>query len=177
VLIEDSKGRIALNPYQAIVIVFLVLAAQFDSFLHPVTIMVAVVLSFTGALLMLQLTGDTLNLFSQIGLVMLIGLETKNAILIIEFAASLREQGRSIIDSAKEASRLRLRPILMTTAMLVAAMIPMTLSNGPGSGTRASMSKVILGGQALSLVLTLLVTPVVYSLFDSIGQWLSRPRA
>jgi HAE1 family hydrophobic/amphiphilic exporter-1 len=110
----------------------------------------------------------------MLGLFMLFGIVKKNGILQVDYSNQIRSRGLELGPAILEANRTRLRPILMTTVMLVAAMVPMALGRGPGAGTRASMAKVILGGQALSLVLTLLVTPVAYSLFDSMGSWIRR---
>src|SRR5205807_2582363 len=116
------------------------------------------------------------DIFAMLGLFMLFGIVKKNGILQVDYTNQLRGQGLPRDTAILEANRARLRPILMTTVMLVAAMIPMALGHGPGAGTRASMAKVILGGQALSLLLTLLVTPVAYSLFDSAAAWVGRRR-
>ncbi|HMO37256.1 MAG TPA: efflux RND transporter permease subunit, partial [Gemmatales bacterium] len=111
------------------------------------------------------------DIFAMLGLFMLFGIVKKNGILQVDYTNQLREQGLERDQAILDANRARLRPILMTTIMLVAAMVPMALGQGPGTGSRASMAKVILGGQLLSLVLTLLITPVLYSLFDSLGNW------
>ena len=137
-----------------------------------VTIMLALPLSFPFAILSLILLDDTLNIYSAFGVFMLFGIVKKNGILQVDYTNQLRAQGLARDAAILAANRARLRPILMTTVMLVAAMVPMALGQGPGAASRASMAKVILGGQALSLLLTLLVTPVAYSLFDSVGQWL-----
>jgi multidrug efflux pump len=148
----------------ALLIVFLVLAAQFESFVHPIIIMLSVPLAITGALATLYFTGITLNVYSQIGLVMLIGLVAKNAILIVEFANQLREEGKSIRDAVKESAAARLRPILMTTIATVFGAMPLALATGAGAESRSSIGWVIVGGVTFSTVLSLFVVPTLYSL-------------
>jgi len=146
----------------AVVIVFLVLAAQFDSLLDPVTIMVAVALSFTGGLLTLLAAGMTLNLYSQIGLVMLVGLVTKNSILIVEFANQLRASGRTLLEATREASEARFRPILMTAASTVVGLLPIVFGTGTGGEARAPLGVAVTGGMLFSTLLTFFVVPCVY---------------
>jgi multidrug efflux pump subunit AcrB len=142
--------------------------------------MIAVALSFTGALLTLQLTGNTLNLFSQIGLVMLIGLVTKNSILIVEFANQLRERGMSAREAVFESSRIRFRPILMTALATMAGILPIAIGSGAGGESRAPLGIAVFGGVGFSTVLTFLVVPAVYLAFDAlrerVGQRLARPQ-
>ena len=161
---RDSSSSLALTFALALIIVFLVLAAQFESFIHPFIILLSVPLALTGALATLYFTGITLNVYSQIGLVMLIGLVAKNAILIVEFANQLREQGRSIKDAVKESSLARLRPILMTTIATVLGAMPLALATGAGAESRASIGWVIVGGVTFSTILSLLIVPALYNL-------------
>jgi multidrug efflux pump len=158
-----ESGNALLFAYLlAVVAVYLVLAAQFESFRHPAIILVAVALSFTGALVALELTGNTLNLFSQIGLVMLVGLVTKNSILIVEFANQLRERGHGVREAVYEAARIRFRPILMTALATIAGIAPIAAGLGAGGEARAPLGIAVAGGVAFSTVLTFLVVPAVY---------------
>ena len=161
---RDSSSSLMITFGLALLVVFLVLAAQFESFVHPIIIMLSVPLAITGALATLYLTGITLNVYSQIGLVMLIGLVAKNAILIVEFANQLREQGRSIKDAVKESAAARLRPILMTTIATVFGVMPLALATGAGAESRSSIGWVIVGGVSFSTVLSLFIVPTLYSL-------------
>jgi multidrug efflux pump len=148
----------------ALVFIYLVLAALFESFRDPLMIMLTVPLAITGALLSLNLTGGTLNVYSQIGMVMLIGLVTKNGILIVEFANQLQEQGRTVFDAAVEAAVLRLRPILMTSLTMILGAVPLALASGAGAESRQQIGWVIVGGLAVGTFFTVYVIPVVYTL-------------
>lgn len=148
----------------ALLIVYLVLAAQFESFIHPFVIMLTVPLAVTGALLGLWFSGKTLNLFSQIGIVMLVGLAAKNGILIVDFANKLRDEGRSVTEAIVEAAGVRLRPILMTSIATVAGAVPLVVSGGPGSASRSAIGVVVIFGVAFSTVLSLYVVPSFYAL-------------
>jgi HAE1 family hydrophobic/amphiphilic exporter-1 len=173
-MLAESNANFALGFLLAFLFMYMILAAQFESLVHPVSILAALPLTLPFAVLSLILLRTSLDIFAMLGLFMLFGIVKKNGILQVDYTNQLRAQGMGRDEAILEANRARLRPILMTTVMLVAAMVPMALGQGPGAGTRASMAKVILGGQALSLLLTLLITPVAYSLFDGLGRWLRR---
>lgn len=149
-----------------ILVMFLVMAAQFESFVHPFVIMLTIPLAMVGALAGLLLTGQTLNIFTQIGLIMLVGLAAKNGILIVEFANQLRDEGREFMDALVEASELRLRPILMTSITAMAGAVPLMITGGAGSETRIAIGIVIFFGVAAATVFTLLVVPVAYKLIS-----------
>jgi len=163
----ESSNSLAFAYVLALVIIYLVLAAQFESFLHPLTILIAVALSFTGALVTLFAFGDTLNLYSEIGLVMLIGLVTKNSILIVEFANQLRERGNSAATAAYEASLTRFRPILMTAISTIVGILPIAIGSGAGGESRASLGVAVAGGMLFSTVLTVFVVPPAYVLLEA----------
>ncbi|MDI9237452.1 efflux RND transporter permease subunit [Lysobacter sp. LF1] len=159
-----AGGAVLMTFTLALLVVYLVLAAQFESFIHPFVIMLTVPLGVLGALIGLALTGGTLNLFSQIGIVMLVGLAAKNGILIVEFANQLRDEGRSIHQAIVEASTVRLRPILMTSIATVVGAIPLVLAGGPGSASRATIGIVVIFGVSFSTLLSLFVVPAFYVL-------------
>ncbi|MFO0847076.1 MAG: efflux RND transporter permease subunit [Gemmataceae bacterium] len=182
-LMKDSNSNFAFAFLLAFVFMYMILAAQFESLVHPITILLAVPLTLPFALLSLLFLRTPLDVYAMIGLFMLFGIVKKNGILQVDFTNVLRGRGLPRDEAILKANEARLRPILMTTIMLVAAMIPIATGQGPGAGARASMAKVILGGQMLSLLLSLLVTPVAYSLWDDftrivnrVGGWFTRKR-
>ena len=155
----------------AFIFIYIVLASQFESFVYPVSIMVVLPLTIPFAIVSLFITGQNLTLFAIMGMFMLFGIVTKNSILQVDYTNTLRAKGMPRHQAMIEANRTRLRPILMTTLTLIAGMIPTALGTGAGSGTRRTMAMVIIGGQTLSLLITLLMTPVTYSLMDDVEAW------
>jgi multidrug efflux pump len=161
---RNASGSLAIVFVLALLFIYLVLAAQFESFVDPLIIMLSVPLSMLGALLALKLTGGTLNVFSQIGLITLVGLITKHGILIVEFANQLREQGVELVDAVKRSAAMRLRPILMTTGAMVLGAVPLALASGAGAESRQQIGWVIVGGMSLGTLLTVFVVPTMYVL-------------
>jgi len=162
---RNSQGALVIVFVLALFFIFLVLAAQFESFVDPLVIMLSVPLSMFGALMTLKLTGGTLNVYSQIGLITLVGLITKHGILIVEFTNQLREQGVETFDAVVKASGQRLRPILMTTGAMVLGALPLALAKGAGAESRIQIGWVIVGGMTFGTLLTVFVVPTMYSLF------------
>ncbi len=181
---QRAGGAVLVTFAMALLIVYLVLAAQFESFIHPLVIMLTVPLAVLGALIGLWATGGTLNLFSQIGIVMLVGLAAKNGILIVEFANQLRDEGMDVRAAIAEASAVRLRPILMTSAATVMGAVPLVVAGGPGSASRATIGVVIIFGVSFATLLSLFVVPAFYALLapftrspDALAQKLERLEA
>lgn len=177
---RESSSKLLYMFVLAIVFIFLVLAAQFESFIHPITILLSVPLAVFGALVSLALFGQSLNIYSQIGLIMLVGLVTKNAILIVEYANQRREMGESILDAVKNAALIRLRPILMTSFATIFGVLPIALGLGAGAESRQPLGIAVVGGLLFSTFLTLVVVPVVYTLmarFSKVGSAEEEPPA
>ena len=170
---EAFKG-ILLALLAAVVFIYIVLASQFGSFLQPFAIMASLPLALIGVMLALLITRSTLNLFSMIGLVMLMGLVTKNAILLVDFANQARKTGLNTADALLQAGLVRMRPIMMTTAAMVFGMLPLALALDEGGEIQASMGRAIIGGVITSTLLTLIVVPVLYSYLDGLAAWANR---
>jgi multidrug efflux pump len=162
---RNSQGALAIVFALALLFIFLVLAAQFESFIDPLVIMLSVPLSMIGALLALKWSGGSLNVYSQIGLITLVGLITKHGILIVEFTNQLRGQGMDMIDALVKASSQRLRPIMMTTGAMVLGALPLALATGAGAESRMQIGWLIVGGMSLGTLLTEFVLPTMYALF------------
>jgi multidrug efflux pump len=141
-----------------------VLAAQFESFVHPLVIMVTVPLAVAGGLLGLAVTGVTLNIYSQIGIIMLVGIAAKNGVLIVEFINQMRDQGMEFKDAIVEGARVRLRPVIMTAFCAVMGSVPLILAEGPGASSRSALGVVIFSGVSLATLFTLFIVPAVYNL-------------
>jgi multidrug efflux pump subunit AcrB len=154
------------------VVAAMILGVQFNSFVHPFTVLIAVPFGVVGALAMLWVTGDTLNLMSMIGMVLLAGLVKKNSIILVDYTNQLRAQGMSLTDAVLTACPVRLRPIFMTSFATIASAVPLALGYGPGAETRAPLARSIIGGIFLSTLVTLIIVPIFYVLFDRLGAWL-----
>ena len=171
-MMAETFANIVFCLFLAVVLTYMVLAAQFESFLHPFTIMLSLPLSIGGAFGGLWLTGRTLNIFSMIGMVMLMGLVTKNAILLVDYTNLLRREGMDNDEALLRAGPVRLRPILMTAMSTIAGMLPVAAGLGDGAESRAPMGACVVGGMITSTMLTLVVIPVVYSLVDDTRGWI-----
>jgi len=180
-LLQESIRNFLIAFVLSLAFIYIVLAAQFESFVHPFTIMVSMFIAIPFGILTLLIVGKTLNIYSIMGLFLLMGVVKKNAILQVDYTNVLRERGLGRYEAQMQADRARLRPILMTTLAIIAGMLPVALGKGDGSASRASLATVVVGGQALCLLVTLLITPVIYSTFDDmrglkIFSWLRFPR-
>jgi len=167
---SESFVNILISLMLAIVFVYIVLAAQFDSFVHPFSIMLALPMSIIGAVLALLIFNSSLSVMSLIGIIMLMGLVTKNGILLVDYTNVLRERGMSRFDALLKAGPTRLRPILMTTFAMIFGMVPVALALGEGAEFRAPMGQAVIGGLITSTLLTLFIVPVVYSILDDLGS-------
>jgi HAE1 family hydrophobic/amphiphilic exporter-1 len=166
--LAEARQNFLLALGLSLIFIYMVLASQFESFVHPFTIMASLPVALPFGLLSLLLTGFTMNVYSAIGVLMLFGVVKKNAILQVDYTNVLRDRGLPRTEAVLKADHARLRPILMTTICIIAGMLPIALGKGDGSASRASMATVVVGGQTLCLLLTLLVTPVVYTYFDDL---------
>ncbi|HEX6913259.1 MAG TPA: efflux RND transporter permease subunit [Longimicrobium sp.] len=172
--LQETMGFVLESILLAVILIFLILASQFESFTQPFAIMLSLPLSLIGVLLALLLTDDTFNMMSMIGVIMLMGLVTKNAILLVDNANERRSAGAERTAALVEAGRVRLRPIVMTTAAMIFGMLPIAIGMGEGGGFRAPMARAVIGGLITSTLLTLVVVPVAYTYFDDFGGWVAR---
>ncbi len=172
---QDSFKEIGKALIIAVILIYMVLAAEFESFIHPFTIMLSLPFSLVGAILGLLIAGKTVNIMSLIGVIMLMGIVTKNAILLIDYTNQLREKGVDVTEALIEAGTLRLRPILMTTMAMIFGMMPIALGIGAGAELRSSMGVVLIGGLITSTILTLIVVPLVYLLLDRLKEKVKKP--
>jgi HAE1 family hydrophobic/amphiphilic exporter-1 len=172
--LQETMGFVLESILLAVILIFLILASQFESFTQPFAIMLSLPLSLIGVLLALLLTDDTFNMMSMIGVIMLMGLVTKNAILLVDNANERRQAGTERKAALIEAGRVRLRPIVMTTMAMIFGMLPIAIGMGEGGGFRAPMARAVIGGLITSTLLTLVVVPVAYTYFDDFGGWVSR---
>jgi HAE1 family hydrophobic/amphiphilic exporter-1 len=163
---QDSFGDLLLAMILGIFVAYMVLASQFNSYIHPVTILMALPFSLSGAFLALLVTHQSLNIYSMIGLILLMGIVKKNSILLVDFTNRVRERGGGVTEALLEACPIRLRPILMTSTAILASALPVALAIGPGAESRVPMAVTIIGGVLVSTILTLFVVPCVYSLFS-----------
>ena len=168
---QESFGYAISALILAIVFIYMILASQFKSFLQPLALMTALPLTLIGVVLSLMMFNSTLSMFSVIGIVMLMGLVTKNAILLVDFAIRLREDGMERSAALLMAARVRLRPILMTTLAMIFGMVPPAFALSEGSEQRAPMGQAVIGGVITSSLLTLVVVPVVYCYMDDLAHW------
>ena len=166
----ESSGAVFATFGIALLVIYLVLAAQFESFVHPLTVLVGVPLASLGALLALYITGNTFNLYSQVGIILLVGLVTKNSILLVDFANQERARGKELLAALASAGRTRFRPILMTSATSILGAVPLMLATGAGAESRQPIGTVVVGGLFFSTVFTLLVTPVVHYVVTRVAE-------
>ena len=167
---KETSGALFFTFGAALIFIYLVLAAQFESWVHPVTIMLSVPLALTGALITLRVTGHSLNLYSEIGIIMLIGLVTKNGILLVDYANRLRVRGMELAEAAVEAGKVRFRPIVMTSLTMIVGSLPLALATGAGAQSRQPLGWAVVGGLIFSTIFTLLITPVFYLMITGVAE-------
>jgi HAE1 family hydrophobic/amphiphilic exporter-1 len=171
---EDTLNSMWAALGLGFIVAYMILGVQFNSFVHPLTVLLAVPFGVTGALFVLWLFGDTLNLMSMIGMVLLAGLVKKNSIILVDYTNQLRQQGYSLEEAILTACPVRLRPILMTSLACIASAIPLAVGVGAGAETRAPLARSIIGGMFLSTLVTLIIVPICYVLFERLGETLTR---
>jgi multidrug efflux pump len=169
---RESSAQIFVTFGLALLVIYLVLSAQFESFLHPLTVMLSVPLAALGALAALWLTGQTLNLYSQIGMILLIGLVTKNAILLVDFANQERARGTPLLEALRRAGHTRFRPIVMTSATSILGALPLALAGGAGAESRQAIGIAVVGGLLFSTIFTLVMIPVLHLGLIRLAEWI-----
>jgi HAE1 family hydrophobic/amphiphilic exporter-1 len=169
--LNETKGYVLEAILLAVIFIYLILASLFGSFVQPLSIMLALPLSFIGVALALLVTNGSLNVMTMVGIIMLMGLVTKNGILLVDFTNHMRGEGHGRREALLQAGRIRLRPIIMTTAAMIFGMLPLALAIGEGAEERAPMARAVIGGLITSTLLTLLVVPVMYTLLDDFAAW------
>src|SRR5699024_5423732 len=173
---QEGFGALGLALLASVLLVYLIMVAIYNNFATPLIVMFSIPLSFIGALLFLAIFNQSLNIFTILGIIMLIGLVAKNAILLVDFAINSEHQGASVYDALMAAYKARFRPILMTTIAMVIGMLPIAFATGDGADINRGLALVIIGGLISSLFLTLVIIPVVYAIFDSIGRRIGRKK-
>ena len=173
---SEGFGSLGIALLAAIVLVYLVMVTLYDSFIHPLVVLFSIPLSFIGALLALALTNNSLNVFTILGIIMLVGLVCKNAILLVDFTNHRKQEGENTFNALIQANHARLRPILMTALSMVIGMFPIALASGAAAELNNGLAWVIIGGLLSSLFLTLIIVPVVYAIFDSLSQRFSKKK-
>jgi HAE1 family hydrophobic/amphiphilic exporter-1 len=173
---KESFGYLLFALFLGIVMAYMILAAQFESFVHPIIVLLSMPLSFIGAFGALFITGRTINIFSMIGLILLMGLVKKNAILLVDYTNVLRERGMSKREAILHAGPVRMRPILMTTVAMIFGMLPVAIGVGEGAETRSPMGIAVIGGLITSLFLTLVVVPAAYDIFDDWQEYFKKKK-
>jgi HAE1 family hydrophobic/amphiphilic exporter-1 len=175
--LEQQVGGEAIVVFaMAVVLVYLVLAAQYESWITPFAVILVVPLGLLGAIAAVSLRGMDNNLYTQIGIVLIIALASKNAILIVEFSRDLRAQGREILEAAVEAARLRFRPILMTSFAFILGVVPLVFATGAGAGGQRALGTAVIGGMLASTILAVFFVPVFFVLLQRLGEWWSGPK-
>jgi HAE1 family hydrophobic/amphiphilic exporter-1 len=174
--LQESFQSLTFAFFMGLAIAYMVLAAQFNSFTHPLTVLLALPFSISGALLALWIAGQSLNVYSVLGLILLMGIAKKNSIMLVDFTNQMREQGKERHLALLDACPIRLRPVLMTSVATIAGAIPPALAIGPGAETQRPMAVGLIGGMILSTLFTLFVVPAAYSILDDIVSWWSDRR-
>jgi HAE1 family hydrophobic/amphiphilic exporter-1 len=172
----EAFGSLGMALIASIIFVYLIMVALYNSYIYPFVVLFSIPVAMVGALLALALNLQSLNIFSLLGIIMLIGLVAKNAILLVDYTNHLKERGKETIEALIESGRTRLRPILMTTIAMVIGMLPLALASGAGAEWKNGMAWALIGGLTSSMLLTLVVVPVVYVIIDRIKNWFGRKK-